>query len=74
MSLNCGQNDSPCQTWADHELSGERIVEAGRHPVKGAYQIVEVCCARCGQRRTETQWMPRPAARLFMFADCGGDE
>lgn len=51
-----------CETWTDHEWGARVFVEAGRHPMMGAFTKQLVTCARCGKRTTETEWLTLSAA------------
>lgn len=46
-----------CETWADHDFDGERVVALGCHPVRGNYQRVARTCARCGRVFEATRWI-----------------
>lgn len=59
-----------CATWQDHDWSGPRLLEVGRHPTMGNYQRLAVRCHRCGKTNVETRWTDlRGALRAIPRAD-----
>ena len=46
-----------CESWSDHEWGSPRVLEQGRHPIRGAYRLVRVTCERCPRSITRTEWL-----------------
>lgn len=53
-----------CETWADHDFGGERVVALGTHPVRGNYQRVARTCALCKKTVEATRWIAAENAHI----------